>query len=121
VSLASEFTRREKQRRAIERIPAHKLFHRIVTRRGIDPAGVWRPGVEEMVFHEPRECQLCANTEVCRGWLRSDCRRASYVACCPNAELVQTCRILGTNGLSLNSELAEGCLRREPSLSRDTC
>ncbi|MGO8914456.1 MAG: DUF6455 family protein [Stellaceae bacterium] len=114
---ASKCTRREKQRRAIERMVAHQLFHRMITCQGIDLVGGWRRGLEEMIFHALRKCELCASTQVCRDWLRSDCRRASYVAFCPNAELIETCRILDPNALSLNSDLPEAYIRCKPSLA----
>jgi hypothetical protein len=117
VSRASNFTLREKQRRAVGRMVAHMLFHRMVTRQGIELAGCWRLGLEEMIFQALRKCELCASTRMCRGWLQSDRRRASYVAFCPNAELIETCRIQDPNALPLDPELPQASIRGEPSLA----
>jgi hypothetical protein len=113
----SESTRREMRRRAIERMMAHRLFRRMVTRHGIDLAGCGLPELEEKIVQSLRKCELCAQKQVCRDWVQSDRPLASYVAFCPNSGLIETCRILDPDALPLHSEAPEAAIRREPSLA----
>ena len=117
MSLASKSTRREEQRRAIERMAAHRLFHRMVSRQGVDLTGRWWQGQQDKILQALRKCELCANARACRGWLQSDGRRASYVALCPNAGLIETCRIIDPDAPPLSAEPSEASIGREPSLA----
>jgi hemerythrin-like domain-containing protein len=110
-------TSKSMRRRAIERMMAHRLFHRMVVRQGIDLAGCGLPGLEEKIVQSLRKCELCAQKQVCRGWVQSDRRLASYVAFCPNSGLIETCRILDPDALPLHPEPPEAAIRREPSLA----
>ena len=114
MSLASKSTRREQERRAIGRMLAHRLFHRMVARQGVELSGHPWPELQNRILQALRKCELCANARACRAWLRSDGRRASYVALCPNATLIETCRILDPAAPSLSDEAP---VAGEPSLA----
>jgi hemerythrin-like domain-containing protein len=116
VSLGRQPTRRELRRRAIERMLAHRPFHRMLSRQGVDLARCWEDGLERMIFEALHLCERCANTGGCRDWLRSDRERASYVAFCPNALLIEACRIIDPDALPLGDERPEDRVPGEPSL-----
>ena len=92
--MSPAFTQREQRRNAIERRMAHRLFHRMAARQGIDFTGGWWHGLEAKVFEALQKCELCPSKNACRAWLASEGGRASYIAFCPNAGLIETCRIL---------------------------
>ncbi len=117
MSLGSPPTRREVQHRAIERMLAHRPFHRMLSRQGIDLARCWEHGLERMIFEALHICERCASKEACRHWLRSDRARASYVAFCTNALLVETCRIIDPDAPPLGDGRPEDRVPGEPSLA----
>ncbi len=113
--MSSPFTPREQRRCLIERIAAHRLFHRMTARQGIDLTGGWWHGLEDKVFAALEKCELCARKKACRDWLEADGPLASYVTFCPNAGLIETCRISGRDAPRLGAEPLASC--PEPGLS----
>lgn len=115
--LSPKPNRREVERRVIERTRAHRLFHRMVSRQGIDLTGRWSRGLEAAIFRALGKCTRCADARACRRWLDSEHPLASYVAFCPNAELIETCRILDPNALPPSAGPQQAPIIREPSLT----
>ena len=117
MSLAARPNRRELERRVIAGMRAHHLFHRMVDRQGIDLTGRWSRDVEDAIFRALGECKRCADAQACRRWLEADYPLASYVAFCPNAELIETCRILDPKAPAPRAGPQPASVFPEPSLS----
>jgi len=117
MSLGARANCREEERRAIERARSHQLFHQMMRRQGIDPTARWSRSLEDMIFRALGACRGCASTERCRRWLQADGPLASYVAFCPNAELVETCRLLDPAAPALDAGAASAPVSREPTLA----
>jgi hemerythrin-like domain-containing protein len=95
----------------------HRLFHRMVTRQGVDLAGALRLGFGDRIFAALRRCEACPHPQSCRAWFRSQSPPASYIAFCPNATLIETCRILDSGAPSLETGAREVAAGREPMLA----
>jgi hypothetical protein len=89
----------------------------MTARQGIDFTVGWWRGLEDKVFKALQKCELCANKKACRDWLAADGGRASYIAFCPNAGLIETCRILDRGTSRPNIEPFEAFSCEEPSLA----
>lgn len=85
---------REEGARLIQRMISHRPFRRMMERQGIDLTGSWWRLIEHKIFAAMGRCPLCTNAHICRSWLDSDGPSAEYVRFCPNAEIIETCRIL---------------------------
>lgn len=117
MSLASRPDRRETQRHVIERMRSHQLFRRMVSRQGIDLTARWSRELEDMIFRAMGGCTSCATAQACRRWLDADRPLASYVAFCPNAELIETCRLLDPAAPPPGAGPGQTSIFDEPSLA----
>jgi len=117
MSLGTRANCREGERRAIERARSHQLFHRMVRHQGIDPTAQWSRPLADMIFQALGACRRCASAELCRQWLQADRALASYVAFCPNAELIETCRLLDPDAPALDASEASTAAFHEPTLA----
>jgi hemerythrin-like domain-containing protein len=95
----------------------HRFFHRMVTRQGVDLAGAWRLGFGDRIFAALGRCEACPHAQSCRAWFRLQSPPASYIAFCPNAKLIETCRILDSGAPSLETGGREAAAGREPTLA----
>ena len=116
MSLVSKSASRQTKARIIERMISHRPFHRMMTRQGIDLTGSWWREFEQHIFGALRRCRRCANAHVCGAWVKSDRPRAEYVRFCPNAGVIEACRILSPNGALLKPEACDPSTSCEPSL-----
>ena len=116
MSRISKFASRQTEIRLIERMIAHRPFRRMMARQGIDLAGSWWREFEQHIFGAMGRCRLCANAHLCRSWLDSDRPRAEYVRFCPNAGIIEACRILSPDAVLRKSEACDPSAPREPSL-----
>ena len=117
MSTASRLTPRERQRRVIAAMAEHRLFHRMVIRQGVDLAGALRLGFGDQILKALRQCVACPNPQSCRAWFRAQRPPASYVAFCPNAKLIETCRILDSGATPFETGASEVAADREPTLA----
>ena len=117
MSPTSRLTRRAQQRRALDRMMAHRLFHRMMARQGIDLTGGWRRTLEDILLQAVQRCASCAAAPACRRWLASEGSRAGYVTFCPNTSLIETCRILDPNASPLSSERRDAGISHEPDFT----
>ncbi len=115
--LAAKPNRRELEHRVIERMRGHQLFHRMVSRQGIDLSGRWSRGLEDAIFRALGNCKRCVEAQACRRWLEADRPLATYVAFCPNAELIETCRILDPKAPAPSAGPQPVSVFPEPSLT----
>ncbi|HVA39219.1 MAG TPA: hypothetical protein VNF49_01025 [Candidatus Binataceae bacterium] len=66
----------------------------MMTLQGIDLAGGWWHGLEDMVFSAVGKCLLCNRSATCRSWREQDRPALEYLAFCPISEFIEACRIL---------------------------
>jgi hypothetical protein len=86
----------EAQHGLLRRIRSHRLFRRMLVRQEVDlEANSWRD-TERLLFRALDSCSHCRAKETCRAWLAGSEPRASYIRFCPNSEMIETLRIMGT-------------------------
>ena len=69
------------------------------------------------MFEALRRCGSCAAAAECRSWLDGEDRRARYVTFCPNAPVIETCRILDPDAPALGPEPDDASTAPEPDLA----
>lgn len=72
-----------------------RFFVQMVSRQHLDLESVPWSGSKAMVADALRDCAQCPSEKACRAWLRSARPAMSYVRFCPNAERIETLRIMG--------------------------
>ena len=93
MSIASAVSPAEDRIRLLYRMRARELFWRMMTRQGINPAGIWWHGMEDMVARATANCAACPHTASCRSWFDhpSGERIPRF---CPNQRAIEACRIM---------------------------
>lgn len=84
----------ERRKLVLRYIERHPLFERMAARRGIDLAGRWWTGLESMLLRALGRCRHCGQSKACRRWLVSAAASEDYPAFCPNARVLEACRIM---------------------------
>lgn len=85
----------ERRKLVLRHIERHPLFERMAARRGIDLAGRWWTGLESMLLRALGRCRGCGQSRACRRWLLSAAAAGeAYPAFCPNAQMLEACRIM---------------------------
>jgi hypothetical protein len=80
--------------RSARRLAAHRLFRRMIARQQIDLATIHCVAAEHSLYRALHTCAHCPAKAACAAWLASNQPAKSYVRFCPNAEMIETLRIL---------------------------
>ncbi len=84
-------------------VRAPELFYKMIARQGIDLAGGWSRGLEAMIQVALQSCNRCAHKTACESWLKRR-RTQDYPGFCPNAGIIEACRILDPQAPPLASQ-----------------
>lgn len=84
----------QRRRLVLRHIDLHPLFQGMAVRQGVDLAGRWWDGLESMLLRALGRCGRCRQTEACRRWSRTASPARAYPAFCPNARILEACRIM---------------------------
>ena len=68
-------------------------LRKMMARQGIDLAGGWWRGFEQMIFRAFDGCARCPFKPLCKSWLEQAAPR-HYPWFCPNTHIIEACRIL---------------------------
>jgi len=82
--------------RLARRIAARRRFHRMLARQQINlESASWRE-VEEIVLRAVHACSHCREVPACSAWLAGAEPPLRYLRFCPNAEAIETLRIMAS-------------------------
>jgi hypothetical protein len=84
----------EAQLRLLRRLTAHRPFRSMLARQGIALGAPWWRGSEDTIVRALDACSHCAESQACRAWLERAPRHEPYPGFCPNAKVIEVCRIL---------------------------
>jgi hypothetical protein len=101
----------------LRRVRRRRLFHRMMSRQGIDFARGWWHGSEEMIVRALRACSLCPRPETCRSWLDQDHPAENHPGFCLNRTVIEVCRIMDPGATPLASDAPDRAPDGEPSLA----
>ena len=103
MTTATPVTPGEDRIRLLYRMRARRLFWRMMTRQGIDPAGGWWQGAEPMMARAAANCAACPKTDICRAWLDGEGSPGAGVPdFCPNGRAIEAARIMDPKAADLH-------------------
>lgn len=76
------------------RLAAHRLLRRMIARQQIALEAIRCVNAEHSIYKALHTCSNCPVKAQCTAWLGSGAPAKSYVRFCPNAETIETLRIM---------------------------
>jgi uncharacterized protein DUF6455 len=78
------------------RMASHRLFHRMIARQQIELDWIHWADMESSIYRGLHTCSHCPAKAACTAWFASNEPSSSYVRFCPNAETIETLRIMSS-------------------------
>lgn len=90
----THFSSSEARDALARRFLSHRLFRRMIARQGIDLESIAWPGAGGAIYRSLHACAHCPAKARCAGWLAGAEAPARYALFCPNAQAIETLRIM---------------------------